>query len=88
MTNDIQTMPAKISEFGRLLFDRNLTDAAVSYIYARVGDCSLIMPRYINPHIFLQANALFSLAPQMLRLSSNRTSLIKESTAEHRSSGA
>jgi len=46
MANDIRTMREKICELGRLLFDRNLTDAFGGNISARVGEHILITPRY------------------------------------------
>ena len=50
MTNDIQTMREKICELGRMLFDRNLTDAAGGNISARMGDFVIITPRYAGAH--------------------------------------
>ena len=42
----VDAMRAKIAEFGRMLFERELTDAAGGNISARVGDTICITPRY------------------------------------------
>ena len=44
--DEIQAMREKITYFGRMLFDRRLTDAAGGNISARVGDKVCITSRY------------------------------------------
>jgi L-fuculose-phosphate aldolase len=44
--DDIQAMRERITAFGRMLFDRQLTDAAGGNISARVGERICITPRY------------------------------------------
>lgn len=46
MSDGIYAMRVKITEIGRLLFERRLTDAAGGNISARVGDLICITPRY------------------------------------------
>jgi L-fuculose-phosphate aldolase len=46
LSDAVQAMRARIPEIGRLLFDRQLTDAAGGNISARVGDLVCITPRY------------------------------------------
>jgi L-fuculose-phosphate aldolase len=46
MTTALDAMRARIAELGKLLFDRQLTDAAGGNISARVGDRVAITPRY------------------------------------------
>lgn len=46
MSDSIDQMRRKIAEIGKLLFDRQLTDAAGGNISARVGDRICITPRY------------------------------------------
>lgn len=46
MSDPIFEMRTKIAEIGRLLFDRQLTDAAGGNISSRVGDLICISPRY------------------------------------------
>lgn len=42
----IQQMRTRVAELGRLMFDRNLTDAAGGNISARVGDVVCMSPRF------------------------------------------
>jgi L-fuculose-phosphate aldolase len=46
MSIEIQSMRAHITELGKLLYDRFLTDSAGGNISARVGDLVCITPRY------------------------------------------
>jgi L-fuculose-phosphate aldolase len=46
MTTALNAMRARIAELGKLMFDRQLTDAAGGNISARVGDLVAITPRY------------------------------------------
>ena len=46
MNAAVQAMRARIAELGKLLFDRQLTDAAGGNLSARVGDLVCITPRY------------------------------------------
>ena len=50
MTTEIQAMREKICELGRLLYDRNLTDAAGGNLSARVGEYIVITPSYAGAH--------------------------------------
>ncbi len=42
----VQQMRARVAELGRLMFERNLTDAAGGNISARVGDVVCMSPRF------------------------------------------
>lgn len=46
MSDPVYEMRLKITEIGRLMFERQLTDAAGGNISARVGDLVCITPRY------------------------------------------
>ena len=46
MGNAIEAMRVRITEIGRMLFERKLTDASGGNISARVGDRICITPRY------------------------------------------
>ncbi len=46
MNAEIEAMRFKITEIGRMLFERQLTDAAGGNVSARVGDLICITPRY------------------------------------------
>ena len=60
MSDEVQLMREKISELGRMLFDRHLTDTAGGNISARVGDKICITPRFAG------AKFRWQLSPQQV----------------------